>query len=159
MSAEIEFVWRNVDDTLAEQIITMWDQHDALPPGADAIERAKEVVVVARENGELGGVVTATEWFYKALRHNFALYRVFVAPAYRQGGLLRELARKMHDDLQAWSLENPDAGISGVASVREARFLRENRRKGFSPGLGAMLVGFNASGFPINVKWFDHIRV
>lgn len=159
MEPQLEFVWRIVDKALQEEVMDMWRKFDALPTEEDLLERAQEIVVIGRHEGEIKGVVTAPIWDSPYLRHKFAFYRIFVSPEYRQGGLMRQMAHKMFDGLQVWAAENQDEELAGVASARESSILRSRPRKPISPGIGAMLVNFNPSGFPVSVKWFDHVRV
>lgn len=160
MATEMQIAWMREDSALMDEVGELWRKHDAIPEDASSESRAKQLVIVGRQDGEIAAVTTAAISMYQPLRHVFAFYRIFVFPDHRRGGWMHKIGGETFSHLQSWAAADPSRLLAGAGTVRETGFLNDGRRGSpMSPGIGAMLVGYNPSGLPIRLKWFDHVRV
>jgi len=161
-----ETAWPSADEKTREDLKAMWARLRVLPPGADADERAAQICVVGRVDGQLAAVSTAEITLMPRLKHRFAMVRAMVHPGYRSAEAILGLIRATHAALEDWSAANPDAAVAGLAVAIENPQLAEMlrypglaMREGDPPWSGLVLVGYTGKGEQIRVSWFRHARV
>ena len=152
--------WDRDDSTHAANAKAFWTGLGLLKPAA-AEERVKELCSLAYANGQLVGVTTVVLDFHPPLNSRFAFYRCAVAPDFRRHYLATLLTRHTLTTMEAWSLENPQEEVQGIAAILQARELGS---KAVHPqwadyNIHLNLVGFDPHGDQIRVAWFRHARL
>jgi len=161
-----DVVWPDPDATTRDEVKGLWERLRMLPPGAQADERAAQLCIVGRVDGQLAAVSTAEITLMPRLRHRLAMVRAMVHPGYRSVEAILGLIRSTHATLEAWSAAHPEAGVMGLAVVLENRQLAEMlrypglaMREGDPPWSGLVLIGYTDKNEQIRVSWFRHARV
>jgi hypothetical protein len=119
--AEIDYVttWQRSDPKHAADARSFWTSLKLLQPHTIE-ERLKELCSLAYSGDELVGLTTVNFLEYPLFRAKFAFYRCAVAPDFRRKYLATFLTRHTLTTMEAWSLENPEADIQGIAAIFEA---------------------------------------
>lgn len=156
---EILPAWQVGNPKFAADARTWWDEAGALPEGIEGEDRVNEMLAIAYVEGEFAGVTTAVISPYEPLRCNFAVLRIAVVPEFRRHYLQIRLAVRSREMMEAYSLQHPDEGISGMITVRQAPFQATR----ISPPVGvetrSTFITYNEKGHQLRVRWFSHIRV
>lgn len=156
---EIRAAWKQEDAAIEQDAVDFWQNVVKLPANADPKDRAKELVAAAYTEGSMAGLSTAQVVIMEETRHKFALYRIAVAPKFRQAELMRTLVRATYSVLEKWSLANRDRELSGIAAVFQAPELQQVRRPPVTEAPHLMLVAYNDRDEQLRIRWFDHVRV
>jgi hypothetical protein len=150
--------WDRPADAARADAVALWTEHGLL--GADVRrERADQLVSLAYDGDRLAGVTSVAIQRIDLLRGNFAMFRDFVAPAYRRRMLAAVLLSHSRAIIDHWSALNPDAGVLGLAAVVEGAALREPARLPRWTNAGLDLAGWLPDGRQLRVAWFDHGQV
>lgn len=96
----------------------------------EAERRVSELCSMAYADGKLGGVTTVAPAVLPQLRCRLAFYRCAVAPEFRRHYLATMLTRHTLTTMEAWSLENPQEKLLGIAAILQAQELGS---KGVTP--------------------------
>ncbi|MEM6644302.1 MAG: hypothetical protein AAF616_15090 [Bacteroidota bacterium] len=158
MNLEIEKVLGEKSDELLFQIAKIWSQTGALPKHIDPIDRAKEAVLIAREEDKrIIGVTTSRIVEYAQLKNHFFMIRGFIVPQFRIPGLFMKMIKQTMCDLESYSLtlREPVKPIGILAEVENAK-LKSARLTRLASGL--TLQGFSSKGNPIYVYYFQGTR-
>jgi hypothetical protein len=87
---------------IQQEIITFWQEHKALPTGADARERCQQVFFVARnESNEIVALCTVYVADFGQPPEPHYHYRMFIRPADRHSGLAHYMTRRTRERLAA----------------------------------------------------------
>ncbi|MBF9058611.1 hypothetical protein HKCCSP123_05390 [Rhodobacterales bacterium HKCCSP123] len=114
--------WSNPSKELGEKVIALWERNGILPPGADARDRVKQVVLVAlNAEGEAIGVNTAYTGELPRLKPDDApvscyFYRMFIQAESRTPHLMRIMTTSAYDVLDA---QRPDDGPDVFAIITD----------------------------------------
>lgn len=152
-------VWRTPDAKVRADAIALWTRMGALPEGVAPEARADQICVAAYVGDTLAAVSTAEIEHLEFLQANFAMWRVLVAPEFREHAISREISAHGRKALEDWSLAHPDEALRGIGTVVEnARIQSRPRRAVFrSSGLG--MVGYSQQGTQVRLGWFGHATV
>ena len=154
--SNIEFrdVWRKDDKQAEADVIALWQRSGVLPKGVDPRQRAKEICVLAYENGALVAVTTVTLDMLQVVRTKMAFFRALVDSEYRSQKVLVPLTYAMHQAMERYAIAHPDLKIGGTAAVVSAP------NTIYKPVGSAemILVGYTTRNEPVLLRWFDHYR-
>ena len=167
MVATVEYrrIWGVPDEATIGDALEFWAESSLLPAGVDAGERARELCIAAYIDARLVAVSTAHLTDFPQLRRRFAFLRCAVHPLARRDDIASTITEVSFQALDAWSKQNPQAAVAGMAVVIESRDLADfavlpvwTSRIGIDSA-GLNLVGYNRRGEQVRVAWFSHARV
>jgi hypothetical protein len=158
---DLRTAWRLADPQLQQDAIDFWTRWNLLPANVWPPHRATELCVVAYVDGEVAAVSTAELAPLHQLRARFAMFRCAVAPPYRRGPVVAELAESSRLALMDWARAHPEERIKGMATVTETPGLLKMKQTAIwrYKDLRLVLVGFTGEGHPIRVAWFPGARL
>tara|TARA_R110000868_G_scaffold334571_1_gene595293 strand:- start:307 stop:798 length:492 start_codon:yes stop_codon:yes gene_type:complete len=148
--------WRQNDPKLEQDAIALWTELSALPKGQSPDERAKELSVVAYEDGKVIALTTMIVQRLQQVRQDFAFVRVLVAPSHRLQSLSTDLMRESRKVIEAYALAHQEEKLAGMGAVFQAPGLGKNP---IGIGGGTVLVGYTDEGYQVRIAWFDHFKV
>jgi hypothetical protein len=153
--------WRRDDPQLQQDAIAFWAKWDLLPAGVWPAHRASELCVVAYAGDEVAAVSTAELAPIQQVRARFAMFRCAVAPPFRKGPVVAELAESSRLALMDWSRAHPQERVKGMATVTETPGLVKMKQTAVwrYKDLRLVLIGFTNEGHPIRVAWFPGARL
>lgn len=156
----IDKVWTRVGTELQEEIITFWKTNQLLPPDADAVERARQVVFVVRNEGRIVGLTSAALVKYARLNNNlFFAFRMAVLPQFRIPGVESKLLVETRDFLEAYTETQSANKAIGILAFVENPNLRANRNEAVWPASKMVYIGNDTSGRHIRVYYFKNVRI
>ncbi len=92
-------IWQQEDHY--DQVIHFWNQLRVLPEKVKPNDRAKELVIMARDGDRVIGVTTAARVKVNQLNDNFLFsFRILIHPEYRRPGLSSKLTVLTRDFLE-----------------------------------------------------------
>jgi hypothetical protein len=160
--ARIEFVtaWERGDPRHAADAVAFWNRHGLVRP-EEIEERVGELCALAYSEGQLVGLTTVTLMGYPLFKSKFAFYRAAVARDFRRHELAILLTRHTLTVMEAWSLENPQQQVQGIACIIEGKELMGKALNPvWSEYYGNLnLAGFTKDGRQVRVAWFRHARL
>ena len=163
MSAYLyQALWKRLDDALRGEIIAFWLEHGALTDAAAARARVDEIVAVARTGtGAIAGVCTAAPRLVPDLGRTLYYYRTFIAPAHRDGFIVRRLLTVAVAALEGYSRDHPDDAADGVYIELENPLFSEHLRYAVWPrkGLEFVYIGKTPTGHERRLLWFRHTQI
>ena len=148
-------VWLRDDAEAMSDAISLWRDSDALPSGANPMDRAKQLCVVAYDGTKPIAVATATIGALSPVREQMAFLRAFVAPDYRSRKVVVPLTYAAHESLSNYARANPKLRIGGTVAIVTSK-------PGIYKPVGSaemILIGYTRNDEPIIVRWFDHFRL
>ncbi|HEY8947394.1 MAG TPA: hypothetical protein VIM56_00775 [Rhizomicrobium sp.] len=152
----IEFrdVWRKNDAQAEADAVAMWQRMGILPQGIDPYARAKELAVVAYENGRLVAITTVTIDILQVVRTKMAFFRALVDDQHRAQKVLVPLTYALHQAMERYAQAHPELKIGGTAAVVVAP------NTIYKPVGSAemILIGYTNRNEPVLVRWFDGYR-
>ncbi|WP_425392996.1 hypothetical protein [Ekhidna sp.] len=154
----IHNVWANKPNELVKEIIDFWNQYKAIPPSEDISKRAKQVVIVARnEKDTIIGVTTSYKQHHAPLKNNLFVFRGMIAPDFRVPGLFIKMTKETIQVLEYYSksTDEKDRPIGLIAEMENPRLKRVGSTK--TPS-GMTLIGFSKKDNPIYVYYFKGAR-
>ena len=154
----IDNVWQNKSGELIKEIINFWKVHLAIPPNVDIEKRAKQVVLIARnEKNEIVGVTTSYLTKYVPLKNKFFIFRGMIDPEYRIPGLFIKMTITTIQILEEFSktLSEKERAI-GIITEMENPNLKKARMTRTSSGM--VLVGFSKKENPVYAYYFKGAR-
>jgi hypothetical protein len=122
-------VFKQIDSSLKDEIITLWTAGMAVPPG-EAERRVQEVAYIVRNpEGRLAGVSTVYLQKFMAEELPFYFMRMYIRPEDRGVfGLCKLVSRKTREFLAAF--KQPDCSPKGVIIIIEnPKYLRKGNIK------------------------------
>jgi len=156
MAIKIETVWRKSLPQMREEIIKFWDENKLLPPGVSAEERAREVVLVARnESGNIAGISSAMHIQFKQLNDNyFFAYRSVLLPQYRVPGLAQKMILETRDILENYASTMTENKCIGMVTFVENKGVIEKVNYGVWPASKMVYIGNDKQGRQIRLYYF-----
>lgn len=156
MKVEFIPVWKQVTPELAEELVTFWREHKAIPDAASARARAQQAVCVARdEQGALCGVGTALLQVIPRLRQPMYYYRQFFAPALR--GRHQELPffQRCKQVLHAYNagLARPES-LGLLLEIENSKIAAAYKRA-VEHGFDAIFIGYSPRGLQLRASYFE----
>lgn len=156
----LKTAWMRNDPQLQADAIAFWEKNNLVPSPEERQRRAGELVVVTYVDGEPAAVATAELAVLPNLRARFAMCRTAVAPHHRRSKLSAHTFAHVMTALEAWSADNPEEKVMGMAAVIQATEYAEKQREPIWYDFGLLLAvaGFTPRGEQIRVGWFRHAR-
>lgn len=148
--------WRQNDPKLEQDAIALWAELGVLPAGQSPEERAKELSVVAYEDGKVIALTTMTVQQLDPVRQKFAFVRVLIAPDKRLQSMSTDLMRESRKVIEAHALTHPEENLAGMGAIFQAPGLG---KKPIGAGGGTVLIGYTDEGYQVRIAWFDHFKV
>lgn len=152
---EISNVWTRVDHELESDIIAFWSEYKMLPPGADANDRAGQVVLTVRHQGKIVGLTSSDVVRFRQLNDNiFFLFRMVVLPEFRVPGIESKLIVTSRDILEAYAEKQTMNKCVGMLTFVENPQLIAKRREAVWPASKMVFIGNDKAGRQIRVYYF-----
>jgi len=149
-------VWQQVTPALVDELTRFWLQHRAVADAEKATERARQVVLVARDgDGALCGVATAVVRVLPRLRQPLYYYRQFFAPHLRGRYQVLTFFRHAKQVLQAYNAALPQPESLGLLLEIENPKLAEQFRRAVMQHTQAVFIGYSPAGLQLRVSYFD----
>ena len=149
-------VWRQVTPALAEELTRFWLQYQAVADAGKAAERARQVVLIARDgDGALCGVATAVVRVLPRLRQPLYYYRQFFAPHLRGRYQVLTFFRRARQVLQAYNAALPQPESLGLLLEIENPKLAEQFCRAVMPQTHAVFIGYSPAGLQLRASYFD----
>lgn len=158
---EIAFqnVWSEKNQVLLDEIVDVWNQYNAIPPGENPLDRAKQVVYLARnKENHIVGISTAYINRISQLRANMFVYRAFIAKPYRRQGLLTRITLMTRDYLESIH-QSINPRCLGIIATIENEGLNKTLRQAVYPISKLALIGYSKRGYPVRVYYFDEAKI
>jgi hypothetical protein len=159
MTLEITPVWKQITPELEAELTQFWIDNRAIADDQGAVERARQVVCLARsEQGVIVGVSTAHPRFVPRLRQPMYYYRNFIAADFRGRQLAPAFLLKTKEVLQSYNLALSEPRCLGIIIELENQSLAAHRneaqwREGFT------FIGYSLRGLPLRVWYFEGARL
>lgn len=156
MTITYKDAWKKNDSKLVQDAIALWTELNILPPDQKPEQRAKELSVVAYEDGKVIALTTMDIMKLEQVRQDFAFVRVLIAPDKRLQSLSTDLMRESRKVIEAYALAHPEENLAGMGAIFQAPGI------GKSPvgaGGGTVLIGYTDKGYQVRIAWFDHFKV
>ena len=160
-TSEITFqnVWKEKDQALLDEIVSVWKQYKAIPPGENPIDRAKQVVYLARNaENHIVGISTAYISRISQLRAHMFVYRAFITEPYRRKRILTRITLLTRDYLESIHKET-DPRCLGIIATVENEGLNQTLRQAVYPRSKLALMGYTKGGHPIRVYYFQGAEI
>lgn len=154
-----ENVWSPKSQDLLDEIVEFWNKYKAIPPGESAIDRAKDVVFIIRDQtNAVVAVSTAKINFIKFLKLNMFYYRCFVAPEYRRQGLMTKITVETRNFLEN-EHQNIKPLCAGIIAELQNKALNEYRREAVFVASGLTFIGYNKNGHQVRIYYFKGAKI
>jgi hypothetical protein len=148
-------VWKADDARSEGDAIAAWQSAgDKLGILTDE-QRAKLLCIVGYDGSRLFATLTCQIRYFPRVRENMAFVQVFVAPDYRQRGVVTRLMLGAYAAMSRYALEHPALRIGGIA-VRSVVQGMTDKPVGAS---GTVLIGYDEESHSIRIRWFDHFKI
>jgi len=151
---EFRDVWRKNDAQAEADAVAMWQHMGILPQGVDPHARAKELAVVAYENGRMIAITTVTIEILQVVRTKMAFFRALVDDQHRSQKVLVPLTYALHQAMERYALAHPELKIGGTAAVVAA----PNTIYKPIGSAEMILIGYTQRNEPVLLRWFDGFR-
>lgn len=154
-----ELVWEAVTPELIEEAREFWVEENAIPENQSVDDRARQLMVIARDaGGKLIAVTTAVRTPIPRLLNNvFYYYRCFIASHRRQEGLMMEISHKCREHMHPRFLSGEDTEAKGFYYATESELLKNVLTQAVVVvgGIDHTFIGVDEKGRFISVGWFD----
>ena len=152
--------WRRNDPAQMEEAKAFWTRLNQVAEHLRE-QRANELGVLAYSGEQLVGVLTAELAMLPGLRARFAVCQGAMDPEFRRLGVSMPALGRLRAALEAWSLENPEEKVMGIAVVIEAQEYAQMQREPIWThwGVDLTLIGYTPRNQQIRVSWFRHARL
>lgn len=157
---QYQSVWRAVDDALCSEIQAFWQAENALPGDEDASARARQAVVVMRdEQGRIAAVSTALRRRVPRLQQHMYYYRTYCAAPHRGRHTMLEILGHSQQALNEYNLglETPEA--IGVLLELENPMLSGRYTEAHNSEMGYTFIGTSQRGFNLFVRYFPGFKL
>lgn len=153
-------VWRAVDDALCSDIQAFWKAENALPRDEDADTRAKQAVLVMRdEQGRIAAVSTAVSRRVPRLQQHMYYYRTYCAAPHRGQHTMLEILRQSQQALNEYNLGLDKPEAIGVLLELENPMLSGRYTEAHNSEMGYTFIGTSPRGFNLFVRYFPGFRL
>lgn len=154
MALEIIPVWKQVTPELKQELVAMWERHQAVRDPASAASRVEQAVCISRdESGALCGVGTAVIRVLPRLRQPMYYYRQFFAPEVRGQKQTRPFFDAAKATLQAYNASLPAAESLGMLVELQNPQLAAHYT--MAQGVQTTFIGYSPRGFQLRVSYFE----
>lgn len=155
MAYRFETVWKQQTPALLDEIIAFWTKEKALGSEQLAQQRAKQSLVVMRdEQGDIAAVSTAIARAIPRLRQPMFYYRSFCAEAHRGQHtsipMMKASQKVLHE--YVLSMEKPIA--IGILIEIENKMLNEQFNKAYWPRTVFSFIGYSPRELPMYAHYF-----
>jgi hypothetical protein len=156
MAIKIETVWDRSTPEIREEITKFWEENKLLPSGVSAEDRAKEVVLIARdESGNVAGISSAMHIRFKQLNNNyFFAYRSVLLPQHRIPGLAQKMIVETRDILEKYAESMTQNKCIGMVTFVENKGVIEKINYGVWPSSKMVYIGNDKQGRQIRLYYF-----
>ncbi len=156
----IENVWHRVTQDLEKDIVRFWTTRNALTGGAEAAERVKQVVFVARNlDGSIAGLCTVKRSFSERLNNFVYLYRTMIDQGHRRHGLAMEMFIKTRDFLEDRFVKGIEPETIGILVTVQNEDIGATFRHAIWPRTGLIFIGFNRKGHQVRIYYFKDAEI
>jgi len=156
----IENVRSEKSPALKEEITAFWLHEGALGDRDATMQRVEQVIFIVRnEAGEIAGVCTVYEYYYKRLENYFYYYRTFIGAAYRKIQLAKILLRTTRDYLNRQFVSGENTRVIGMLLVVENEMLKKYRNEAVWKKTGFVYIGKNSRGDHMRIFYFEGARI
>jgi hypothetical protein len=157
----IENVWQLENSDTRKEVVDFWLAEGVIPTGENAQERAKQLVLVARDpEGKIAGVCTAYIKYYPKLVNNFYYYRSFTSKEYRHQGLSRILIKNTREFFNNLFQEGKEPGVIGMYLEVENELLKQIKKTiWFEKHEKFIFIGTDQFGSHHRISYFDNARI
>ena len=153
-------VWQAVDDALSREIQAFWAAENALPRNEDADARAKQAVVVMRdEQGLIAAVSTALCRRVPRLQQNLYYYRTYCAEPHRGQHTMLEILGHSQQALNDYNLGLQTPEAIGVLLELENSMLSGRYTEAHNSQMGYTFIGVSPRGFNLFVRYFPGFKL
>lgn len=159
MEYRFETVWKNQTPALLDEIIAFWTKEKALNTEEQAQQRAKQSVVVMRdEKGDIAAVSTAIARVLPRLRQPMFYYRSFCAEAHRGQHTSTPMMKACQKALHEYVLGMDKPIAIGIIIEIENKMLREHYKQANWPALFSF-IGYSPRELPIYAHYFPEMEL
>lgn len=121
--------WPQIAPDDAQDLLTFWAQHGAIPHPDEARARLAQAVLLARdEEGKIAGVCTSYPMTPPQLGQPMYFWRAFIAPQWRATRLIGTLLSRSCDVLGDYSRDNGFPCIGILLELENERFRDAGRK-------------------------------
>jgi len=151
----ISNVWKKVRPEMQAEIVAFWQDNKMLSPEVNASERALQVVLTVRNNGNIVGITSAGSVKYAPLNGNhFYVFRMAVLPAFRVPGIESKLIVETRDSLEAFAKGQSEMKCIGMLTFVENPQLMLKRNEAVWPASKMVYIGNDKLGRHVRVYYF-----
>ena len=156
----LESVWGDKSRVLAEQIVSFWLEHKALPSRGHALARLSQAVYLVRdESSRIVALSTAYQKEHPRFGLTFFYFRCFVAPDHRRAGLARVLVVEVTRLLERRHAEGHDPHVVGVFVELQNQDVQRTMNQTVWPYVPMVYVGRGQGGVHERVYYFPGTRL
>ncbi|MGQ0622488.1 MAG: hypothetical protein ACT4QA_21700 [Panacagrimonas sp.] len=152
-------LWEADSAALRQDVVRFWTAENALRPDTNVVERAAQVLLVARDDrGAIVGVCTAYNAVHPRIEHRMFHFRAYVAGPARRQNLARELTLAARKYLESYNQRLPeDQKALGVIMEVEAAVLQTSpvTRQARWAATQMSFIGRTPSGAHLRVYYFE----
>ena len=162
MKAAFVTVWPGPDAEIQAEAVAFWQAEGAISDAAQARERARELLVVARdESGGIVAVSTAQRRRIESLGLDCFYLRMFVGRAARSLELAGPLLHAAYQALYAQVREGRAPGVAGVfLEIENRKFQKVIREAVWTwRGMSFVYLGRSPRGSHLRVCYFPGARL
>ena len=152
---QLQPLWQQVDAALAREILDFWIAEQAFPEAAQAQGRARQAVLLARQQGRIIGIVTAERVVSAIDSPHYLNGRIYIQPQNRQLKLLQTLLSEAFVLLQQANLHQKPP-LAGVLLCAENRKWMRKGSERWLQRQGYRIFGHNLRGEAIYLRPFDN---
>jgi len=153
------WVWKNIDETLAENLVNFWLAEGALSDKAKARARVPEVIMIAQDASQnIVGITTMELKRSAILENEFCFWRQYVAKSMRQSRLASVMGIEAHKILEDEFLKG-SLHAKGLIVEVENRFMNDYLKPAILSPVPFVYFGHNAKGQQMRVCYFKGAQV
>jgi hypothetical protein len=158
MNIQLTCIWKKKYSDERQQAITLWKRFNTFLTDEVTVQRAAEIVFVAKKNDEVVGVTTVRPLKVKLLNDNyFYEFRIFISPDHRTPGLDALLAVKTKEFFETNAAES-DFPCIGLVIIVENEKMKQNWNRAVWPDIDMVFAGYTPQGNHIRVSYFKGAR-
>ena len=150
-------IWEN--PAYYPEVIQFWKELNVLPSEVKDEDRAKELVLLARENGKVIGVTTAFRSKIPFLNQNyFYTFRVLIHPQHRKPGLASKLTVITRDFLESL-YHRKETDCIGIIAFTDKEEYKTVRTEAVWRASNLTFIGVTKEGKHLRVYYFEGARI
>lgn len=153
---EIIPVWKQVTAELKAELLSMWEQNNAMRDRAQAAARAEQAVCIGRDgHGALCAVGTAVVRVLPRLRQPMYYYRQFFSQQIRGNKQTVPFFNEARRILQHYNAALPVPESLGLLMELENPLLSTRYNAADSDAAGTTFIGYSPRGLQLRVAYFE----